>query len=247
MSTGNYKFEKKDGSWVQNNTWTAVDGYTMSHLHPSTKPNASALQHTLDTSKAAGLPDISASPTQSKFMALQCRVLGVTHALEVGTLGGYSAIWLASENPQMEKLTTIEYDPKHVEVARKNIAYAGLEDRIEVIQGSALEVLGKLKQEIDEGKRPGFGFFFIDADKPNNLNYFNAAVEMALPKAMICVDNVVRGGRIVDENATDPKDAAGRVLVEGVAKDERVESVVMQTVGEKSYDGCLWAILKEQA
>ncbi|KAK3402691.1 O-methyltransferase-domain-containing protein [Sordaria brevicollis] len=246
MSTGNFKFEKKDGSWVQNDVWTAVDGYTMSHLHPFTKPNASALQHALDSSKAAGLPDISASPAQSKFMALQCRVLGVTHALEVGTLGGYSAIWLASENPQM-KVTTIEYDAKHVEVARKNIAYAGLEDRIEILQGSALEVLGQLKKEIDEGKRPKFGFFFIDADKPNNLNYFNAAVEMALPKAMICVDNVVRGGRIVDENATDPKDTAGRVLVEGVAKDERVESVVMQTVGEKSYDGCLWAILKEQA
>lgn len=246
MSTGNFKFEKKDHSWVQNDVWTSVNGYTMSHFHPSTKPDASALQHALHTSKAAGLPDISASPTQSKFMALQCRVLGVSHALEVGTLGGYSAIWLASENSQM-KLTSIEYDPKHIEVARKNIVFAGLEDRIEVIQGSALKVLKQLKQEIEEGKRPKFGFFFIDADKPNNLNYFNAAVEMALPKAMVCVDNVVRGGRLIDEKATGPKDTAGRVLVEGVSKDGRVESVVMQTVGEKSYDGCLWAILKEQA
>ncbi|KAK1777620.1 hypothetical protein QBC45DRAFT_416363 [Copromyces sp. CBS 386.78] len=98
-------------------------------------------------------------------------------------------------------LTTVEFDPKHVEVARKNIAY--------VIQGSGLEVLNRLKKEIEEGKRPKFGFFFIDADKPNNLNYFN--------------------------------------LVEGVAKDERVESMVMQTVGEKSYDACLWAILKSDA
>ncbi|CCC11833.1 hypothetical protein SMAC4_05047 [Sordaria macrospora] len=246
MSTGNFKFENKGHKWVQNDVWTAVDGYTMGHLHPSTKPNASALQNALDASKAAGLPDISASPAQSKFMALQCRVLGVTHALEVGTLGGYSAIWLASENPQM-KLTTVEFDPKHVEVARKNIAYAGLEDRIEVIQGSGLEVLSQLRKETEEGKRPKFGFFFIDADKPNNLNYFNLAVEMALPKAMICVDNVVRGGRLIDESAAGPRDTAGRVLVEGVAKDQRVESVVMQTVGEKSYDGCLWAILKSEA
>ncbi|KAL0465916.1 O-methyltransferase domain-containing protein [Neurospora intermedia] len=246
MSTGNFKFEAKGHNWVQNDVWTAVDGYTMGQLHPSSKPNAPALQNALDASKAAGLPDISASPAQSKFMALQCRVLGVTHALEVGTLGGYSAIWLASENPQM-KLTTVEFDPHHVEVARKNIEYAGLSDRIEVIQGSGLEVLNQLKKEIEEGKRPKFGFFFIDADKPNNLNYFNLAVEMALPKAMICVDNVVRAGRLIDQSLTEPRETAGRILVEGVAKDPRVESVVMQTVGEKSYDGCLWAILKTDA
>lgn len=120
-------------------------------------------------------------------MALQCRLLKVTHALEVGTLGGYTAIWLASENPQLH-VVTVEYDPAHVEVARKNIEYAGLSDRIEVIHGAGVDVLPKLKEEVLAGKRERFGFTFIDADKQNNWNYLNWAADMSKPGSLLCVD-----------------------------------------------------------
>ena len=239
------KFTHKD--FIQDPLWTAVDDFAMSHCHPpSRRPNASILTQTLLRSKAAGLPDISASPAQAKFMALHCRLQKVTHALEVGTLGGYTAIWLASENPSL-KLVTVEHNPSFAAVARENIALAGLSDRIEVIEGKGLDVLDQLQEEVLVGKRERFGFTFIDADKPNNYNYFCLAMEMAVPKSVICIDNVVRGGRIVDLEvcAVDEKVKGGRDAIELVGKDLRVDSVVVQTVGEKSYDGALWAVLNE--
>lgn len=188
MSSSNFQFNHA-GS-VTDDVWTAVDAYAFRHSHPSTRPNAEVLENVLVASKADGLPDISASPAQAKFMALQCCLLNVTHALEVGTLGGYTAIWLASENPQLH-VVTIEYDPTHVEVARKNIESAGLSDRIEVIQGAGADVLPKLKEEVLAGKREKFGFTFIDADKENNWNYLNWAADMSKPNSLLCVDKYV--------------------------------------------------------
>jgi predicted O-methyltransferase YrrM len=224
--------------------WTAVDVYTFPHSHPASRPNAKVLEDVRTASRAAGLPDYELSPTQGKFLALHCRASGVTHALEVGTLGGYSAIWMASENPQL-RLTTIEYNPTHVRVARKNIELAGLMDRIEVIHGAGIDVLARLLEEVKAGTRPQFGFVFIDADKVNNWNYFQLAKDMVKPNSVICIDNIVRGGQLADPSDTDPVVLASRGVVENAGKEPGVDSVVIQTVGEKSYDGWLWAVIGE--
>jgi predicted O-methyltransferase YrrM len=164
-------------AYNHNPQWTAVDAYALKNLHPATRPNGQALENTLKASDAGGLPDYNLSSAQAKFLALHCRTAGFTPSLEVGTLGGYSAIWLASENPQLH-LTTIEYRRKHYEVARKNIELTGLSDRIEVIHGTGIEVLTSLSKEVEAGKRPKFGFVFIDADKDNNWNYFKLSKSM---------------------------------------------------------------------
>ncbi|KAH6630541.1 S-adenosyl-L-methionine-dependent methyltransferase [Chaetomium sp. MPI-SDFR-AT-0129] len=225
-----------------NPVWGDVDDYTFPHSHPPSRPNTKALQDAVAGSRAAGLPDISVSPVQGKFLALHCRASGVTHALEVGTLGGYSAIWLASENPQL-RLVTVEYEAKHVEVARRNIEAAGLADRVEVIHGAGVDVLARLKEEVEAGKRERFGFVFIDADKPNNWNYFRLAKDMVKPNAVICVDNVVRQGKLADSDTTDEMVLGAREVVEKAGKEPGVDSVVIQTVSDKSYDGWLWAVV----
>ncbi|KAK9237060.1 S-adenosyl-L-methionine-dependent methyltransferase [Lipomyces kononenkoae] len=222
--------------------WTAVDAYSCKHLNPASRPNAKALDDTLTASDAAGLPPISLSPAQGKFLALHCRAAGVTHALEVGTLGGYSAIWIASENPHL-RLTTVEYNKTHVEVARKNIELAGLSDRIEVIHGAGLDVLARLRDEVTAGTRPQFGFVLIDADKENNWNYLKLAKDMVKPNSVICVDNVVREGQLADFTNRDPHTVASRQLVENAGKEPGVDSVVVQTVGVKWYDGWLWVVV----
>ena len=227
----------------QDERWTKVDGYTQSHLHPSTRPNHAFLKKTLEHSRDRGLPDIAAQPVLGKFLALQCRFGQVTHALEVGTLGGYTSIWLASENPGL-KVTTIEHKSHHAEVARENISAAGLSDQIEVIVGEGVEVLPKLLKEVEEGKRERYGFCWIDADKKNNMNYYNHAVKMGKKGMCICVDNVVRAGKLVAEGPVSETTQGARDLVESVGKDKRVEAMVMQTVAEKSYDGFLMAVVK---
>jgi predicted O-methyltransferase YrrM len=227
----------------QDPRWTAVDAYTLQHSHPSTRPNTSALEQTLAASQAGGLPDIAAAPAQAKFMALMCRALGVTHALEVGTLGGYTAIWLASENPGLH-LTSVEFKPHNAKVARANILAAGLSDRIEVLEGAGMDILPRLKAEVQAGTRPKFGFTFLDADKANNWNYFDLAADMTITKGVICVDNVVRQGKLVaEESQQDPATLGSRAVIEKAGADARVDSVVIQKVGEKSYDGCLWAVV----
>lgn len=236
MATGNTPRSTHDPAW------TAVDAYTFPHSHPASRPNTSTLANALEAQRAAGLPDIAVSPAQGKFLALHCRSARVTHALEVGTLGGYAAIWLASENPGLH-LTTVEYDAKHAEVARRNVAAAGLSERVEVVHGAGIEVLPRLGDEVKAGTRPPFGFVFIDADKENNWNYVKLAKEMVKPGSVVCVDNVVRQGKLADPGNTDPRVVATRKLVEDVGKEPGVDSVVLQIVGEKSYDGWLWILV----
>ena len=168
---------------------------------------------------------------------------GVKHALEIGTLGGYTSIWLATMNPEM-KVTTLEIDPVHAEVARQNLAEAGVADRVNVIVGPALDAMSGLHAEIERGNKPPFGFVFIDADKENNWTYFDLAVKMSATRACVFVDNVVVKGNLVNPEAQGDEMVQGaRQVIEEVGRDKRVEAVVLQTVCEKSYDGVLMAVV----
>jgi predicted O-methyltransferase YrrM len=223
--------------------WTAVDKYAFSHLHPSSaSPSVSALDHALSTSEKEGLPDIAVSPSQGKYLQLQARLMRAKNILEVGTLGGYSTIWLANASPDV-RVTSVEVDKHHAEVARSNIQHAGVADRVEVRLGPGIEVLPQLVEEVKNGKRNKFQFVFIDADKQNNWNYVDIALGMCDPGACIIVDNVVRKGQLA-KDVTDPSVVGARKVVENIGKDDRLEGVVMQTVGEKSYDGFLLAVVK---
>lgn len=221
-----------------------MDKYITQHTHPPSKPNATALENTLSASASASLPMYALSAAQGKFLALHCRAAGVTRALEVGTLGGYSAIWLASENPELH-VTTIEFNQHHVDVARRNVTAAGLGDRIEVIHGAAGDVLKRLRVEVQNGIRLPFGFVFIDADKKNNWVYFQLAKNMVRFNAVICVDNIVREGQLVDLRDQNPSVLGSREIVEKAGKEPGVDSTVLQTVGAKGYDGWLWAVVNQ--
>ncbi|MCJ1451673.1 hypothetical protein MMC28_002013 [Mycoblastus sanguinarius] len=241
MSTTKQMNTVTRGEYETDTRWIAIDAYSMAHLHPTSRPNTAGLTNALKKCEEKGIPDIECPSPVGKFLALQCRMLGVKHALEVGTLGGFSCIWLATENPDMH-VTTIEFDPLHAEVARQNIEAAGVSDRVEVILAPALEVLPKLHEDMQVGKRERFGFTFIDADKLNNWNYVDWAAKMSVPRACIVVDNVVSKGKLADADAapTNHMVRGGREVVEKVGKDDRLDGVVMQIVGEKDYDGFLF-------
>ena len=243
MSTQNHAFHSSHYPDHQT-VWTDVDAYTISHLHPSTRPNHAALLATYKNSDEQGLPDIASYPVVAKFYALQCRALGVKHALEVGTLGGYTSIFLASENPGM-RVTTVEVDSHHRDVATENIKNAGVEDQISIRLGPGLEVLPQIAAEIEAGTLPKLGFAYIDADKENNWAYMDRIIPMCEKNAVIFVDNIVRGGKLVDPALKDdPRVRGPRQVVEMVGKDGRVDGMVLQTVGEKSYDGMLMVVVK---
>lgn len=173
---------------------------------------------------------------------LQARMLRAKNVLEVGTLGGYSTIWLASAWEGV-RVMTVEIDEHHQRVALENLAYAGLENRVEAILGPGVEVLPRLLEEVRAGRRERFDMVFIDADKVNNWGYFDLAVQMCRPGACVIVDNVVRRGFLADaEKAkTDVMVEGSRRVVENAGKDPRVDAVVIQLVGEKNYDGFLVA------
>lgn len=236
-----------DRQYEQDPRSVAVDAYTSSHLlNPTRNKFHNALKHAYDNALANGLPDIGCSPTQGKFLSIQVLIAGAKNILELGTLGGYSAIWLASTGPEV-KVTSVEVNPHHKRVAEENITAAGLSDQITVLLGPGLEVLPRLQEEVQAGRQAKFDFVFIDADKENNLNYFKLAMDMVKPRTPIYIDNIVRKGRLVDEEAikSGEKNVLGaRQCVEGVGKDNRVEGVVIQTVSEKNYDGFLLAVVK---
>src|SRR5579863_1379725 len=207
--------------------WTAVDDYFEKTLGLSD----SALDAALAANKAAGLPAIDVSPAQGKFLQLLARLVGARRILEIGTLGGYSSIWLARALPEGGRLTSLEISPKHAEVARKNLANAGLERNAEVRVGPALDALAALKSE---GGAP-VDFVFIDADKPNNANYLKAALGLTRPGALIVCDNVVRGGALADAKSRDANVLGARALFEAIAKEPRLSAAGMQTVGAKGW------------
>ena len=215
--------------------WTAVDRYVTEMLVP---PDA-ALEAALEASDAAGLPRIAVAPNQGKLLQLLARARGARRILEIGTLGGYSTIWLARALPPGGRLITLEVEPKHAEVARANIARAGLASVIDVRLGAALETLPRLAAE-----RAGpFDLTFIDADKSNIPSYFEWALKLAAPGGLIVVDNVIRDGAVVDDASTDPSVKGVRRLNELLRAEPRVSATTIQTVGARGYDGFTLAML----
>ncbi|KAI1434930.1 O-methyltransferase [Xylaria sp. CBS 124048] len=231
-----------DPTHVQNKTWTAVDAYTLSHVNPSTKPHHQVLAAVLQNSIDQGLPDIATPPVLAKFYALQCKANNVKHALEFGTLGAYTPIWLTTMNPEL-RVTSIEFDENCKRIAQENLTMAGVHDRVSIRLGAGLDILPQVAEEIKSGKKPKLGFVYIDADKENNWNYLDQSIPLCEPGALIYVDNVVRGGRLVDPEDQDVSTLGARHVIEMAGKDDRIESVVLQSVGEKSYDGMLLAIV----
>jgi predicted O-methyltransferase YrrM len=209
--------------------WTAVDGYINRLLVPPDPVMEAALQ----ASVAAGLPAISVSPSQGKLLQLLARIRQAQTILEIGTLGGYSTIWLARALPAGGRLITLELDPKHAEVARANFARAGLSSVIELRLGSALDTLPQL---VAEGCGP-FDLIFIDADKPGYPDYFRWALKLSRRGSVIIADNVVRNGAVIDATSTDPWVQGVRRFNELVAAEPRVSATEIQTVGSKGYDG----------
>lgn len=214
--------------------WTAVDDYFNGLLVP---PDP-ALDEALRASAEARLPSINVAPNQGKLLHLLARIHGTRKILEIGTLGGYSTIWLARALPPGGRLVTLEAEPRHFEVARANVARAGLSDVVELRLGRALDTLPGLV-----GDAP-FDLVFIDADKPSNPDYFAWALKLTRPGSLIVVDNVVRRGAVADPASADPAVAGVRRLVDLIAAEPRVTATALQTVGGKGHDGFLLALVQ---
>jgi predicted O-methyltransferase YrrM len=214
-------------------TWTAVDQYLTDFLLP---PDP-ALDAAQKASTDAALPPIAVSPAQGKFLHLLAKISGARRILEIGTLGGYSTIWLARALPPGGRLITLEFDPKHADVARANLANAGLSKAVEIRVGRAIDALPALAHD------EPFDLIFIDADKPSTPDYFEWAVKLSHPGSVIIVDNVVRGGRLIDANGDEDIQGMRRFL-EKLASDRRVNATALQTVGVKGYDGFAIAVVE---
>jgi len=213
--------------------WTEVDRY----IDERVAPPDPVLTAALDAANAAGLPAISVSPSQGKLIAILARSVKASRVLEIGTLAGYSTIWLARALPRRGRVVTLEYDPKHADIARSNFARAGLSDSIEVRVGAALDTLPPLAKE------PPFDFVFIDADKVNTPEYFKWALRLTHPGSLIVVDNVVRDGRVADETIDDDNVRGMQRFMDMLANEPRVLATVVQTVGAKGYDGFALALV----
>ena len=217
--------------------WSAVDRYFSDQL----KLSDAALEAALAANKAAELPAIDVAPNQGKLLQLFAQLAGAKRILEIGTLGGYSTIWLARALPAGGRLITLEFNPKHAEIARSNVARAGLTDVVEIRVGAALDTLPKLQAEMKEP----FDMVFIDADKPNNAAYLRWALKLSRRGTLIIIDNVVRDGALIDANSSDKDVQGARHLFELLASEPRLSSTALQTVGTKGYDGFAIAILTE--
>jgi len=212
--------------------WNVVDYY----INDLFIGSDAALDSALKASDDAGLPSIQVAPNQGKLLMLLARAQNARRILEIGTLGGYSTIWLARALPRDGRLVTLELEPKHATVARANIARAGLAEKVDVRVGPALESLKKLVAE----KHEPFDFVFIDADKTGYPDYLTWSLKLAHRGTMIIADNVVRDGAIADAKSEDRSVQAVRHMNEMLAKEPRISATVLQTVGTKGYDG--WAI-----
>lgn len=215
--------------------WTAVERYLTDAL---LEPDA-ALDAALADSVKAGLPPVNISPNMGKLLQMLARIKGVRNILEIGTLGGYSTIWLARALPAGGRLITLEINPKHAEIARTNIARAGLIDRVEVRLGQASEILPQLAAE----ERGPFDLSFIDADKESNSLYFDWALKLSRKGSLIVVDNVVRDGAVTDAASSDTMVLGVRRLMASLAAEQRVSATAIQTVGSKGYDGFAIALV----
>jgi predicted O-methyltransferase YrrM len=215
--------------------WAAVDNY----INDLFIPPDPALEAALKASSEAGLPAIQVSPAQGKLLYVLARAMGARSVLEIGTLGGYSTIWLARALPRDGALISLEIDPKHAELARSNIARAGLSDKVEVRLGRAQETLPRLAAE----SQGPFDLIFIDADKPGYPEYFRWALQLTRPGSLIIADNVVREGEVADSSSQDADVQGVRRFNQLAAAEPRVSATVIQTVGSKGYDGFAVAVV----
>lgn len=221
-------------SWEK---WNAVDEYTAGLLIGSDP----ALEEALAASVAAGLPEIAVTANQGKLLSLLARIHGARSILEVGTLGGYSTIWLARALPEGGRLVTLELNPDFARVAGENIARAGVSERVQVQVGPAIDSLRAL---VAGGEGP-FDLIFIDADKQSTPEYFEQALELSRPGGVIVVDNVIRDGALIDPDSIDPGVAGMRRFLEMAAVEPRVTATTIQTVGSKGYDGFSLALVQD--
>jgi len=216
--------------------WTAVDVFvTDTMIGPD-----EVQQETLRRNAAEGLPAIDVAPNQGKLLYLLAKIRNARRILEIGTLGGYSTIWLARALPPEGRLVTLEFSELHASVAAANVAHAGFADRVEIRIGPALESLVELAGEGEEA----FDLIFLDADKPNNPHYFEWAMRFSRPGTVIVGDNVVRDGEVANPDSTDERVVGSRRLLELMGSDDRIESTALQTVGVKGYDGFAIGMVK---
>ncbi|MGD0642701.1 MAG: O-methyltransferase [Roseiarcus sp.] len=221
---------------MERTLWNSVDAYFVEKVGASD----AALEAALAANAAAGLPAIDVSAPQGKLLHLLARLSGARKVLEIGTLGGYSTIWLARAVPADGVVVTLEAVPAHAEVARANVANAGLGDRVDIRVGEALASLPRIEAE---GVGP-FDFIFIDADKPNNPDYLAWALRLARPGAAIVCDNVVREGAVVDGANADASVQGVRRMFDAIASEPRLSATAIQTVGAKGWDGFALAVVK---
>lgn len=215
--------------------WADVDRYVVEHLIPTDPTLESALADAV----AAGLPAINVTPTQGKFLHLLARIQQARNVLEIGTLAGYSTIWLARALPSGGRLVTLEIDPKHAAVARNNLARAGVAKAVDLRLGKALDLLPQLAAE----RLGPFDLIFIDADKAGIPDYFSWSLRLSRVGTVIVVDNVVRKGGVIDASSADPSIQGVRRFNEMLASESRVSATTLQTVGSKGYDGFTLALV----
>lgn len=215
--------------------WYDVDDYLAALL----SPDDAALAGALEAARAAGLPPISVAPPQGKFLHLLARIAGARRILEIGTLGGYSTIWLARALPVGGSLTTLEIDPTHASVARSSLISAGLGELVDLRVGTALDTLPILQAE---GGDP-YDLVFIDADKQNNAQYVRWALRLTHPGSVIVVDNVVREGTVADAESMDVSVRGAREVLQLIADEPRLDGTALQTVGSKGWDGFAIALV----
>lgn len=210
-------------------TWEKVDAYITDRL----VQQDSVLEQVLANNKRAELPAIDVAPNQGKLLNLYAQMIGAKRILEIGTLGGYSTIWMARALPTDGQLITLELEPFHAQVAQENINLAQLAEKVEIRVGDALEQLAKLEEE----GAAAFDLIFIDADKPNNPNYLQWALRFSHPGTVIIGDNVIRDGEVINKNSTDPRVQGVRKFYDLLSEEPRVTATAIQTVGVKGYDG----------
>jgi predicted O-methyltransferase YrrM len=218
-------------------TWTSVDGYIAERL----LGDDAVLSSTLRAADEADLPAIAVSAAQGRLLTLLAEVQQAERILEIGTLGGYSTICLARALPRHGRLTTLEIDARHAQVARQNVDRADLGHLVDIVVGPAIESLQRIS---DDGVEP-FDVFFIDADKEHNADYFAWAVRLSRPGSLIIVDNVVRDGKVVDAGSADTAVVGTRRLFDLVASEPAISATAIQTVGDKGYDGFLLAVVSD--
>ena len=220
---------------MSSKTWTAVDDYIVASLFEADP----VLDAVLKANRDQGLPAIDVSAAQGKLLSLLVRIRGAKKVLEVGTLGGYSTIWMARGLPKDGKVVTLELDPHHAKVARSNFERAGVSDKTDLRVGPALQSLAAL---VDENAGP-FDLIFIDADKPNNPNYLASAMKLSRSGTVIVCDNVIRDGAVVKHNSGDANVEGARAAFSFIGGEKRLDGTAIQTVGAKGYDGFAIAIV----